>query len=147
MVLRLFLQKILAKVGNQRAKFLVAGGYNTAVGFIFTNLLLYFIDGQYVIFTLVGVYFLQLLHNFFIFEKFVFKSGVGFVSGIIKLNNSYIVIMSLQLLAVSVLVYLFKINDNIAYSIMFPILLILQYLLHINYTFKDVKTEGSCKKN
>ena len=125
----------------------MAGGYNTTLAFLFTNTLLYFSDEKYVTLAMIAAYCLQLLHNFFIFEKFVFKSGVSFVKGITRLNNTYIVMFLLQLMSVSVMVYLFNINDNVAYSIAFPTLLIVQYFLHINYTFKDVKTAGSVKKN
>lgn len=141
MILNYFKKFIKEILKTQKSKFLIAGAYNTGFSFAVTNLWLYIFDQKYVLIVLIASYFLQLIHNFFVFEKLVFKSGVSFLKGLIRLNNSYFVIITLQFLLVSILVYIFDINDNLAYSLIFPFLLVIQYFLHINYTFKDVKTD------
>ncbi len=124
------------KINKKELLFLLVGGYNTAFGFLLTNLVLYIFHDNYVILSLVFTYLIQLIHNFFTFEKLVFKSNVKFLTGIIRMNNGYMVIVATNFLAISFLVYFLDLNDNLAYNIVFPFLLIGQYLIHKKYTFR-----------
>lgn len=131
--LKLILNK---KLSNKSFLFLLVGGYNTIFGYLLANLFLYLLEKRYAAIALIVSYLIQLVHNFFMFEKFVFKSNISIVKGLIKLNNSYICMMILQFILVSFLIYVIHINSNIAYNIIFPILVVGQYFLHNKYTFK-----------
>lgn len=121
---------------NEKSLFLIVGGYNTAFGFLLLNALMLVFSDDYVILVLIATYPIQLVHNFFTFEKIVFRANIGIIKGLIKLNNSYMIIAAFNFAAISFLVYVLGLNDNLAYNIVFPILLIGQYLLHKKYTFR-----------
>ena len=122
---------------NKKNLFLIVGAYNTMVGFMITNLLLLFTSDKLAPMVMIATYPFTLIHNFFSFEKLVFKSKIGFVKGIFRLNNSYIISAIAHIILVSIFVYIFNFNDNLTYSLSLPFLIVLQYIVHTKYTFKQ----------
>ena len=120
---------------NQKIKFLGVGAYNTLVGLIVGNGLLLLTNDRYVIVMMVIIYVIGLIHNYFSFEKIVFRSNIGFKKGLIRLNNTYIITAVIRWILASILVYHFGVNDNMAYNIVFPITLTIKYFMHRKYTF------------
>lgn len=120
---------------NHHIKFLAVGAYNTLFGFMIGNILLLMTSDHDVIMPLLITYLISLLHNYFSFEKLVFHSNIGFLKGLFRLNNSSIITEMIRILLVSILVYSFQINDNIAYNLVFPVTLTIKYFLHRKYTF------------
>lgn len=127
---------ILNLLRTQEIRFLIVGAYNTLFSFLMNNALLFFVSDEYVIITLMLAYPIGLVHNLFTFEGLVFRSNVKMINGLIRLNNSYIFTVIIGISLTSLLVYLFKINDNMAYNMVFPVIVIVQYYVHRKYTFK-----------
>ncbi len=117
-------------------RFLLVGAYNTALSFVLANILLLIFGANNLAASLIIAYLIQLVHNFFSFEKLVFHSKINFVKGIIRLNNSYMVITLVQFCSVFLAVKYFDINRNLAYSTIMVFMVIIQYFAHKHYTFK-----------
>ena len=121
---------------NSKIKFLIVGGYNTVFNFFINNLSLALFRDELVVLALIIVYPINLIHNFFTFKVWVFKSETGFFKGVIRLNNSYIISYLIQLLLTCILVYIFQLNDNLSFNLVFPFMVVWQYFLHTRYTFR-----------
>ena len=121
---------------NSKIKFLIVGGYNTVFNFFINNLSLALFRDELVVLALIIVYPINLIHNFFTFKVWVFKSETGFFKGVIRLNTSYIISYLIQLLLTCILVYIFQLNDNLSFNLVFPFMVVWQYFLHTRYTFR-----------
>lgn len=121
---------------SKKLRFLIIGGYNALFGLVIGNIILLLLDDQYILISLFLIYLICLFHNFFTLKKLVFKSNISVKKGLFKMNVTNLISLIIQIITIPILVKYFNLSDNLSYSIIFFLILILKYYLHLNFTFK-----------
>jgi putative flippase GtrA len=125
---------------NKQFIFFVVGGWNTVFGY-FSALLIYHFTHSFLHILLIGIItnILSISMSFFTFKYFVFKTTENWLR---EYFRSYIVYGVISLIGISIIwiaVDYLTMKFWIAQGLSIPITIILSYLGHNQFTFKNKK--------
>ena len=121
----------------QKIRFLLVGGWNTFFALCLFALILKLLNNYKI--TLVISHLISVLQSFLTFKFFVFRSSGKFLHEYIKINAVYLLHFFLNFGMLYACVEILKLNTLSSQIIITCILVILNYILNKNFTFKDGK--------
>jgi putative flippase GtrA len=125
---------------NKKFIFFVCGGWNTVFGY-FSALLIYHFTHSFLHILLIGIItnILSISMSFFTFKFFVFKTTGHWLREYFRSYIVYGVISLIGILILWVGVDYLKMKFWIAQGLIIPITIVLSYLGHNRFTFKNKK--------
>jgi putative flippase GtrA len=122
---------------DDRIRYLIAGGYNTAFGY-YVFALLYEIMGHQVNYVVV----LLLSHvesvtsAYFVYALFVFHHAARGISAYLRFNLVYVGVLGINIVALPFLVEWFKLNVLFSQALITVITVVCSFVMHKTFTFR-----------
>lgn len=124
-------------LNNEKVRYLLVGGYNTAFGYILFVLLLMLFKGQAHYLILLIISHVVSVTNAFLSYKFlVFKTREPWLPEFFKFNMVYLGVLLINLIALPIMVNFLVIRPAIAQAWFVVITVIISYLGHKRFSFK-----------
>lgn len=132
---------------NQKIRYLVVGGYNTAFGYGCFALLWWLFHQKlhYIILLLIS-HVLSVINAYLGHRKLVFRSNGQWFKEFLKFNVVYLASLIFNLIALPVLVSECNLHPLLGQAIVMVVTVILSYTMHNNVTFKR-SAESNFKKS
>lgn len=122
---------------NSQSRFLVAGVWNTAFGYLtFTLLYLAFAQSLHYLIIAVVAQAVAVSQAFVFHRRFVFQSAGNWKAEFLRYNLSVTGIFLLGLVGLSVCVEQFGFNPLLAQAVVTGISVVISYLVHREYSFR-----------
>ena len=121
----------------QQVRFVVAGGFNTAVGYLlFTGL--YLLLGQWIHYLLIGLaaHMIAVVIAFNVHRNFVFRSTDAWWPAFVRFNLSQLVSLAFGMSALYSLVEFVRWSPLLAQFVVTLVSVVLNYLLHRHFSFR-----------
>jgi putative flippase GtrA len=122
---------------NQKIRYLIIGGYNTAFGYGCFALLWWIFDTKlhYIILLTIS-HILSVINAYLGYRLLVFKTKGKWLKEFIKFNLVYLGSFAINLLALPILIENFKLHPLFAQALIIGTTVITSYVLHNKVTFK-----------
>lgn len=127
----------------QQARFLIAGGYNTLVGYLIFSAL-FLLVGQYVHYLVIGcvAHVISLANAFAVHRFLVFRSSDDWRRSFLRFNLSQLTALGCGLSGLYVLVNFAHLRPLVAQANVTILSVILSYLLHRHFSFRRTRMPG-----
>ena len=129
---------LLERIDSQEARYVIAGGYNTAVG-ILLYLLFFGVLGErfHYMLLLTAMYVLGTLNAYFSYKLFVFKTSSNYLAEYVRFNLVQLAGIAVNYVALPLLVELAGFKPFPAQGLIILTLVIANYFLHKRFTFRS----------
>ena len=132
------LSKLRNLLSNQKARYLITGGYNTVFGYLLFILIFYYFSSTVSHYFLLGIcHLLGTIHNFFSYSTFVFKPKTNAFKNYFKFNLVYLFIFLLNLVMFTLLTKVMNWNLYFSQALIVALIAVLGYILNKNYAFSN----------
>lgn len=132
------LSKLRNLLSNQKARYLITGGYNTVFGYLLFILIFYYFSSTVSHYFLLGIcHLLGTIHNFFSYSTFVFKPKTNAFKNYFKFNLVYLVIFLLNLVMFTLLTKVMNWNLYFSQALIVALIAVVGYILNKNYSFSN----------
>jgi putative flippase GtrA len=127
----------LRPLDDEKVRFLLAGGWNTAFGYgVFTVLVLLFSYVMHYTLLLVIAYVVATLNAFVIYRRFVFRVRGDWVRDLIRFVGVYVVSLVLNLVALPVLVEVAGFRVLVAQAVAVCVTGVVSFVAHKRFSFR-----------
>ena len=124
-------------LNNEKIRYLLVGGYNTAFGYIlFVILLMLLKDRVHYLIVLVISHVISVTNAYFAYKFLVFKTRGQWLHEFGKFNMVYLGVLAINLMALPAMVELLSIRPAIGQAVFVVITVIVSYLGHKHFSFK-----------
>ena len=125
-------------LNNEKIRYLLVGGYNTAFGYIlFVILLMLLKDRVHYLIVLVISHVVSVTNAYFAYKFLVFKTRGKWLHEFGKFNMVYLGVLAINLVALPLMVDLLSISPAIGQAGFVVVTVIVSYLGHKHFSFKD----------
>jgi len=132
------LSKLRNLLSNQKARYLITGGYNTVFGYLLFVLIFYYFSSTVSHYFLLGIcHLLGTIHNFFSYSTFVFKPKTNVFKNYFKFNLVYLFIFLLNLVMFTLLTKVMNWNLYFSQALIVALIAVVGYILNKNYSFSN----------
>jgi|TARA_B110000037_G_C17034599_1_gene471037 putative flippase GtrA len=132
------LSKLRNLLSNQKARYLITGGYNTVFGYLLFILIFYYFSSTVSHYFLLGIcHLLGTIHNFFSYSTFVFKPKTNAFKNYFKFNLVYLFIFLLNLVMFTLLTKVMNWNLYFSQALIVALIAVVGYILNKNYSFSN----------
>lgn len=122
---------------NEKIRYLLVGGYNTAFGYIlFVLLLMLLKDRVHYLIVLVISHVISVTNAYLAYKFLVFKTQEQWLLEFVKFNTVYLGMLSINLVALPAMVELLAIRPIVGQAWFVIITVIVSYLGHKHFSFK-----------
>ena len=122
---------------NEKIRYLLVGGYNTAFGYIlFVVLLMLLKDRVHYLVVLVISHVISVTNAYFAYKFLVFKTQGKWLHEFGKFNMVYLGVLAINLMALPAMVELLSIRPVIGQAWFVGITVIVSYLGHKHFSFR-----------
>lgn len=123
---------------NEKIRYLLVGGYNTAFGYILFVLLLMLLESHvHYLIVLVVSHVIAVTNAYLAYKFMVFKTQGQWLREFGKFNAVYLGVLAINLVALPAMVELLAISPAIGQAWFVVITVIVSYLGHKHFSFKD----------
>ena len=131
------LNEEMAFLKNEKIRYLLVGGYNTAFGYILFVLLLMLFKGRiHYLIVLVISHVISVTNAYLAYKFLVFKTQGYWLHEFGKFNTVYLGVLAINLVALPAMVELLAIRPAIGQAWFVVITVIVSYLGHKHFSFK-----------
>lgn len=122
---------------DERVRFLAVGGFNTLFGFVVYSLL-YYTLGEHIHYIILAIaaHFVSVAFAFVMYRRYVFMSDAPIFGELIRYNATVLGNLVFGIAALSVLVDYAGYHPVIAQAEVITLVVLANYLLHKNFTFR-----------
>ena len=125
-------------IANQKARYLITGGYNTVLGYLLFVLIFYYFSSTVNHYFLLGIcHLIGTIHNFFSYSTFVFKPKTNAFKNYLKFNLVYLFIFLLNLVMFILLTKVMNWNLYFSQFLIVLFLAVVGYILNKYYSFSN----------
>lgn len=122
---------------NEKIRYLLVGGYNTAFGYILFALLLMLLkDGVHYLIVLIISHVISVINAYLAYKFLVFKTKGRWLNEFGKFNTVYLGVLAINLVALPAMVELLGIRPIVGQAWFVIITVIASYLGHKHFSFK-----------
>lgn len=135
--------KQLIKKHEQKVRFLIVGGWNTAFGYA-AFAAIYFLLNNYLHYLVILVisYIIGITNAYFCYKFFVFKTKGNYLKEYLRFYLVYGIVFIINLALLPIAVEFFKINPLLSQGGIIFIAVFLSYFGHKNFSFKEQQIFG-----
>jgi putative flippase GtrA len=127
-------------LNNEKIRYLLVGGYNTAFGYIlFVLLLILFKNRAHYLILLIISHVVSVVNAFLAYKFFVFKTREPWLPEFFKFNMVYLGVLLINLIALPIMVNFLSIRPIIGQTWFVVITVVVSYLGHTNYSFSKIR--------
>ena len=121
----------------QELRFLLAGAYNTAFGFLLFAVL-YYTLGSSIGYLCVALlcYPIALTSAFIVHRRLVFRSSLGWLSSFVRFNLTQVIAFLWGILGLYTLVHFVHFNPVLAQAVVLLVSVVITYTLHRCFSFR-----------
>ena len=125
-------------LNNEKIRYLLVGGYNTAFGYIlFVLLLIIFNSRAHYLILLIISHVVSVTNAFLAYKFLVFKTQEPWLPEFFKFNMVYLGTLLINLIALPIMVNLLTIRPIVAQAWFVVITVLISYLGHKRFSFKS----------
>jgi putative flippase GtrA len=125
-------------IANQKARYLITGGYNTVLGYLLFVLIFYYFSSTVNHYFLLGIcHLIGTIHNFFSYSTFVFKPKVTALSNYMKFNLVYLFTFLLNLILFTLLTKVMNWNLYFSQALIICFIAVVGYILNKYFSFSN----------
>jgi putative flippase GtrA len=125
-------------IANQKARYLITGGYNTVLGYLLFVLIFYYFSSTVNHYFLLGIcHLIGTIHNFFSYSTFVFKPKVTALSNYMKFNLVYLFTFLLNLILFTLLTKVMNWNLYFSQALIICFIAVVGYFLNKYFSFSN----------
>jgi putative flippase GtrA len=125
-------------IANQKARYLITGGYNTVLGYLLFVLIFYYFSSTVNHYFLLGIcHLIGTIHNFFSYSTFVFKPKVTALNNYMKFNLVYLFTFLLNLILFTLLTKVMNWNLYFSQALIICFIAVVGYFLNKYFSFSN----------
>ena len=125
-------------IANQKARYLITGGYNTVLGYLLFVLIFYYFSSTVNHYFLLGIcHLIGTIHNFFSYSTFVFKPKVTALNNYMKFNLVYLFTFLLNLILFTLLTKVMNWNLYFSQALIICFIAVVGYILNKYFSFSN----------
>jgi putative flippase GtrA len=129
---------------NQEARYVLAGGYNTAVGIVLYLLLFGLFQQKVHYLVLLALnYLLGTLNGYLAYKIFVFRTRASYLAEYLRFNIVHMSGMAVNFIALPILVEWAGLTPFVSQGLIVAALIVASFVLHKRFTFRKPSGEGA----
>jgi putative flippase GtrA len=129
---------MLSRINSLEGRYVIAGGYNTAVGLLLYLFFFGVLGERYHYLLLLTVsYAIGTINGFLAYKFFVFRTRAGYLAEYLRFNAVHLVGIAVNYISLPVLVEFAGLKPFTAQGLIVIMLIVSSFVLHKHFTFKQ----------
>jgi putative flippase GtrA len=129
---------MLARINSLEGRYVIAGGYNTAVGILLYLFFFGLLEGRYhYLILLTANYALGTINGYLAYKLFVFRTRSGYLAEYLRFNAVHLAGIVVNYVTLPLLVELAGLRPFVAQGIIILVLIGASFVLHKRFTFRQ----------